>query len=132
VDKLGFAGYDETEDVCPALLYVDTYLVFSYRFRLSFCKDAISWRREETVRWLSDKSVSSCSFLFLNRSRCAVIIGRMPEPPPTGSPERKASKEVVPRDDDLGSNPDIIEEVGDVLPFRPTNDAELGFEDPWG
>ena len=60
-------------------------------------------------------------------------MGRMPEPPPTGSPERKASREVVPRDDDLGSKPDMMEEVGDTLPFRTANAPELGFgEEPWG
>ena len=50
----------------------------------------------------------------------------MPEPPPTGSPDLKASKEVVPNDADLGSNPEIIEEVGDTLPFRPK------LADDWG
>jgi hypothetical protein len=29
VERLGLVAYAETEDVCPALLYVDTYLVFS-------------------------------------------------------------------------------------------------------
>jgi hypothetical protein len=54
----------------------------------------------------------------------------MPEPPPTGSPERSTSKEVVPREDDLGSKPDMMEDVGDTLPFRTAKELELGFGDP--
>jgi hypothetical protein len=29
VEMPGFVAYADTDDVCPALLYVDTYLVFS-------------------------------------------------------------------------------------------------------
>jgi hypothetical protein len=43
VEGLGFVEYADAEEaVGPALLYVETYLVFSYRLRLSFCRDAIS------------------------------------------------------------------------------------------
>jgi hypothetical protein len=43
VDEFGFVEYDDAEEaVGAALLYVETYLVFSYKLRLSFCRDAIS------------------------------------------------------------------------------------------
>ena len=56
----------------------------------------------------------------------------MPEPPPTGSPDLNCSRVVVPNDDDLGSNPDMIDDVGETLPFRPANELAAGFADDWG
>jgi len=118
VDGLGFVEYADAEDAVGApRLYVETYLVFSYKFRLSFCSEAISCLKDDTVRWQSDSSFSNWVFLFLNLSLWAVIIGRIPDPPPTGSPDLKASKDVVPGDP-LGSNPEIIDDVGDARLFR--------------
>jgi hypothetical protein len=53
-------------------------------------------------------------------------MGKIPEPPPTGSPDLKASRDVVPKDEDLGSKPEIMDEVGETLPFLPIFAEDCG------
>ena len=57
----------------------------------------------------------------MKRSRWAWIMGMIPDPPPRGSPARRLSR--AERGVDLESNPEMIEEVGEV--DRP---LRLGFE----
>lgn len=75
----------------------------------------ISCRRDFTVLYIFDRSSSNSAFFFLKRSLCAWTIGKRPDPPPTGSPARIAS--IVLADAADWSNPEIIDDVGDV-PLR--------------
>jgi len=59
-------------------VYEDTYRVFSYRLRLSFCKEAISSRRLEMLVCAVARDSSSSALRALKRSRWAVIMGRIP------------------------------------------------------
>lgn len=71
-------------------------------------------------------SVSSSEILFLKRSRCAVTIGRMPAPGLGSPPPRRESKARGECDVEV-SKPDMMEEVGDVLPPRlPAAYDDLG------
>src|SRR5205823_2243286 len=73
-------------------VYCCRYRTFSYNPKLSFWRVWISPRREEITVNCFRRSSSSCAFLARKRSRCCVIIGRIPEVSGPPDLEKKSSR----------------------------------------